>query len=269
MSFSGTLAVTQTVLRSAMVISGAVTSFQNAPGATSRLDHAAGHRRDDRHRARLIGRVGVDTDILQACLGALQLHLSGAVVRFDLLQILLGRPPLLAEDTLAIPILEGERNHYLRSVIVSIGSGKIGRVDDDERLARFHPLAKLHLELRRTTSERRQDLDQVGRIGLHDRRENQAALDVLLLDGLDCERCPHRRPIGNSDPLPRADERLHLLDGGRCGCPTAEWGDVQPISAGAGGACDQNKRQNRRPAQPTQHGLKIAGVAKAMLRRGI
>ena len=35
-SFSGTLAVTQTVLRSATVINAAVESFQRAPGATAR-----------------------------------------------------------------------------------------------------------------------------------------------------------------------------------------------------------------------------------------
>ena len=45
MSFSGTIAVTQTVLKSAMVISGCVGSLIMLPGATLKSGNAAADRR--------------------------------------------------------------------------------------------------------------------------------------------------------------------------------------------------------------------------------
>ena len=118
-------------LRSAMVISAAVVSFQYAPGATARSITLPA-----------IGAVIVtvrDLLVVSAstpiCLSlrqrALLLDLRGDVVGFRLLQILDRAAPDLGETALAVARLGGERKDHFGAVIVGIGGREIGRIEDD------------------------------------------------------------------------------------------------------------------------------------------
>ena len=82
-SFSGTFAVTQTVVRSAIVMSGGGRIVPVRAGRHREIDDAARDRRRDTVTVRdLLVVSGVDADLLEPRLGALQLDLGGRRSRF-------------------------------------------------------------------------------------------------------------------------------------------------------------------------------------------
>ena len=150
MSFSGTLAVTQTVLEVGDGHHRGGRIVRKSPGATCEIDHAAGHRRSNRHHARFVWRVGIrrrrsDAD---ARLARSILHLGRDIVRFGLLQVLVGRAADFLQAELAIAALEREREQGLGALVVGISAAEIAGIDARQAAARLHPLAELDLELR-------------------------------------------------------------------------------------------------------------------------
>ena len=166
------------------------------------IDHAAVHRRRDRDDLGFGGSVGIDADLFQSRHGALILGLGGDVICLRLLQLLRRGSANFRQFGLAGAGLERERQQGLGAVVIRIGGTEVWRIDHDQRLPRLHPLSELHLELGDPAGDRRVDLDEMGRVGLHRGGKNEIALNFLCGHRTDRERGRSGDPSGNDTRLP-------------------------------------------------------------------
>ena len=244
MSFSGTLAVTQTVLRSATVISAAVGSFQNSPGATSRSITLPAIGATTVTVRDLLAASGSTPICLQVRGGPLVFDLGRDVVRFRLLQIFFGRAADLFESALPIAVLERERQQHLGPIVIGISGGEIRRVDHDERLARFHPLAELDLELRDRPASGGDTLMRWAGSASTTAGSTKSRLTSFSLTGSTASLVRTGEFSGTVMRSPDRVERSRLLGSNRRGFGMAERTDKQPIPAGANRSRDDKEHHD-------------------------
>ena len=174
MSFSGTNAVTQTVLRSATVMIGCVGSLIMLPRAMARVVTLPDTGANTDSSVECCCLSDGHAECLQARLRPGIFGGSLGVVAARLVEIAGRGRAELELLLLAAEILLSELEAVGRLVVVVIRLAQVGRVDHRQHLSLADAVAESHFDLEDAAAERCQDGGGARRVGLHDRRQHES-----------------------------------------------------------------------------------------------
>src|SRR5258708_32578249 len=123
------------------------------------------------------------------------LHLRCYIIGLRLLLFSERRAPGFCQIAQPVAIAQRQYQQHLGAIVVGVGSGKIGRVEDCERLAADNLLSKLHFKLRDAPCKRRQNLGEAGGGRFKPGWKHQISPYLLLTDGSDPQLVPPPRSI--------------------------------------------------------------------------